>query len=238
MELTIESAFSTGGLVGNASYILLIASMAMRDIRWLRLLAIASGLTGIAYDAFWLYDPVGLFWETSFTLTNLVQWGLLVREERQLRLDARELGLWQRFFSDLSEVECKRLLMASQTFNGPAGQVLIQQDTRVEHVFMLLEGEAVIKVDGTTVSMCGPGDLLGEMSFLTGAPAGATTELASDARLMRIDQTNLASLVRSSPELASSINALISQNLVDKLTRQNAHNTTGTATRHCPQPAL
>ena len=51
MELTLESAFSAGGLLGNLSYLLLIASMAMRDIFWLRVLAIFSGLTGIAYEA-------------------------------------------------------------------------------------------------------------------------------------------------------------------------------------------
>ena len=120
-----------------------------------------------------------------------------------------------------AEVLAEQLLLASQMFDGSAGEVLIEQGAPVAHVFMLLEGEADIKVDGTTVSQCGPGDLLGEMSFLTGAPAGASTELSRASRLIRIDQSSLASLIRSSTELNSSINALISQNLVDKLTRQN-----------------
>jgi len=74
MELTLESAFSTGGMVGNASYILLIASMLMRDMFWLRLLAIFSGIVGVCHDAIWLTDPVSTFWESLFTLINLVQW--------------------------------------------------------------------------------------------------------------------------------------------------------------------
>jgi hypothetical protein len=32
MELTLDSMLSTGGFVGNLSYVLLIISMAMRDI--------------------------------------------------------------------------------------------------------------------------------------------------------------------------------------------------------------
>ena len=224
MELTIESAFSTGGLVGNASYVLLILSMAMRDVKWLRILAIGSGLTGIAYDAFWLYDPVGLFWETCFTLTNVVQWALLVRDERRLRLGVNELGLWQQFFSNLTETECKQLLLASQIIEGNAGKVLIERGQPVAHVYMVLEGEVDIQVDGVQVSRCGPGDLLGEMSFLTGEPAGADSVLASDARLIRVHQSRLASLIRSSTELGNSLNALISQNLVNKLTKHNEVN--------------
>ena len=221
MELTLESALSPGGMVGNASYLLLIASMAMRDILWLRCLAIASGVTGIAYDAIWLSDPVGVFWESCFTLTNVIQWWLLVREQRKLRLTATERGLWHNYFSNLSQAECKRLLLASRTVSGKAGDVLIANGQIVDHLYMLVEGEVSIFVDGVNVSQCGPGDLLGEMSFLTGEPAAAETRFVSDAQLIRIEQDSLATLVQSSTELGRSLSSLISQNLVDKLSRQN-----------------
>lgn len=74
MERTVDSLFSPGGLVGNLSYIVLIVSMSMRDIFWLQLIAIFSGLTGIAHDMVWLNDPVGAFWESAFTLINVMQW--------------------------------------------------------------------------------------------------------------------------------------------------------------------
>ena len=54
MELTLESAFSVGGLVGHTSYLLLVVSMLMRRMFWLRVFVIASAIVAITYDAVWL----------------------------------------------------------------------------------------------------------------------------------------------------------------------------------------
>ena len=220
MELTLESALSPGGMVGNASYVLLILSMAMRRMFMLRVLAILSGIAGIAYDVIWLSDPVGTFWETCFTLTNIIQWLLLVREDRKLRLTQEEKVLWEKYFPDLQSTECKQLFLASKKVVGRAGDMLIKQGEPVSHIYIVLAGVVDIKLAGTKVSECGPGDLLGEMSFLTGDPATADSQLASDAQLLRVEQENLSTLIRSSDELGHSINKLISRNLVNKLSKQ------------------
>jgi hypothetical protein len=221
MELTLESAFSPGGMVGNASYVLLIWSMAMRKMFMLRVLAILSGLAGIAYDVIWLHDPVGTFWESCFTLTNLVQWLFLVREESKLKLNQEEELLWKEYFPELLPSECKRLFLASRRVVGRAGECLINRGEPVKHMYVLLSGKVDIKLDGTKVSECGPGDLLGEMSFLTGDPATADSEFATDASLLQVEQENLATLIKSSSELGYSINKLISRNLVSKLDTLN-----------------
>ncbi len=229
MELTLESAFSPGGMVGNASYVLLILSMAMRRMFMLRVLAILSGLAGIAYDVIWLRDPVGTFWESCFTFTNLVQWLLLIRDDRKLRLNQEEKYLWQKFFPNLRPTECKRLLLASKHIEGQAGERLISRGQPVDHIYMLLSGTVDIKLDGTKVSECGPGDLLGEMSFLTGDPATADSVLATNATLLQLEQNNLATLIQSSSELGHSLSSLISRNLVTKLNKQTQINLSGPA---------
>ena len=110
MELTVDSLFTPGGLVGNLSYILLIVSMSMRDIFWLRIIAIFSGLTGIAYDVVWLSDPVGAFWESAFTLVNVVQWMWLVRERQGGLLSAEEELLRKLLFPTLSKSNFRKFL--------------------------------------------------------------------------------------------------------------------------------
>ena len=78
-------------LVGNIEYILLVISMMMTQMIWLRSLAIASGVAGFVYSLWWLHDPVGVFWETVFTLVNIVQLtpkGLA--EQSQVVLDLEE----------------------------------------------------------------------------------------------------------------------------------------------------
>jgi hypothetical protein len=49
MELTLESALSPQGLFGHTSYILLVISMMMRRMVWLRILVILSAIVGITY---------------------------------------------------------------------------------------------------------------------------------------------------------------------------------------------
>ena len=90
MELTLESAFSVGGLVGHASYLLLVVSMLMRTMFWLRILVIASACVAITYDAVWLKDPVGVFWETTLVLVNIVQIVILWRADRIARFTEEE----------------------------------------------------------------------------------------------------------------------------------------------------
>jgi hypothetical protein len=50
MELTLASAFSQEGLLGHAAYVLLVISMLMRTLLWLRILVIASAVLGISYS--------------------------------------------------------------------------------------------------------------------------------------------------------------------------------------------
>ena len=70
MELTLESAFSTGGMVGHLAYLLLVLSMVMRQMYLLRILVILSASIAIAYALFWLKDPIGVFWESLLMGTS------------------------------------------------------------------------------------------------------------------------------------------------------------------------
>ena len=221
MELTFESAFSTGGMVGNASYILLILSMAMRDMFWLRILAIFSGLTGIAYDAFWLSNPVGIFWESLFTLTNLVQWLWLVYEKRKQRLTGAESLLKSRLFAGLSDSEFRQLLDHAEYEQFPLGKVIIHQGQIVSALYLINSGQVEIAVNGNPVSCCLDGDYLGEIAYLTGTQATATATASSDVELIRFDRTALAGLIKNSEALGARINTMISENLAKKLVVQS-----------------
>ena len=105
MELTLDSAFSTGGIVGHLAYVLLIASMLMRQMVWLRLLVIASALVGILYSIVWLSDPVSSFWETLLVTVNVVQLGITWRQNSRARFSARELSFTSRRLRGLAPGE-------------------------------------------------------------------------------------------------------------------------------------
>lgn len=83
MELTLESAFSSEGALGHFAYLLLVSSMLMRRMFWLRLLVIASALVAIAYSALILTDPVSTFWETLLVIVNIGQLSLSWWQDRR-----------------------------------------------------------------------------------------------------------------------------------------------------------
>jgi hypothetical protein len=224
MELTIESMFSPAGLLGNASYILLILSMAMRNMFWLRILAVFSGATGIIYDAFILHDPVGTFWESCFTLVNLVQWLWLSYDRRALKLTPDEQDLKSRYFKNVTDIELKQLLKCSKSIKVDSGACLTRQGEIVEHLFMLTSGNVEISYEGNTISTCGAGDLIGEIGFLTKSAASATSTATTKCEALQFNHEMISVLLKNSPELTITWNNIINQGLTQKLLRQNEAN--------------
>jgi hypothetical protein len=221
MELSIASAFTLGGLVGNASYVLLIASMAMRDIFWLRLLALGSGVTGIAYDAIWLLNPVGIFWESCFTLVNLTQWIALSIERRRATLTPYQVALRDSVFPTLSNVDVLKLLALAQKRTPEHLPSLIEKGSEVTHLYLVEHGQATVVLDEVEVSRCQPGDFIGEIGFLNRVPACATVSAGPELECLVFDCDELRRTMSSNPEFERGITFALNANLASKLIRNN-----------------
>ena len=93
MELTLESALSPGAMVGHFAYLLLVISMLMRSITWLRIFVILSAIVALAYGAIWLNDPVTVFWEATLIVVNIVQIFLIWHANRSAQFNEDEKRL-------------------------------------------------------------------------------------------------------------------------------------------------
>ena len=60
-DFLIEQFATPGKLVGHLSYMLLVGSMLMRSMKWLRMIAISAGVVSAVYRFFWLKDFVTVF---------------------------------------------------------------------------------------------------------------------------------------------------------------------------------
>lgn len=58
-------------LFGHFTYLLLIVSMLMRRIVWLRAIAVAAGISKVIYRIFFIFDPVSVLWESMFVLVTV-----------------------------------------------------------------------------------------------------------------------------------------------------------------------
>ncbi len=221
MELTLESALSPGGLVGNLSYMLLIASMAMRDIFWLRILAIFSGLTGITYDVVWLQDPVGTFWESMFTLVNLIQWAWLWYEKKQVFLTEEQHSIRDRVFPVLGNLEFLKIISIARPHSFADGTHLLEIGDTVSRLYLVETGQAEVSLEGTRVSLCHPGDFIGEIGFFNNVPATATVSALDGLKCLVFDCEELRAVMQSNPNLERGITFAMNANLASKLIRNN-----------------
>ena len=221
MELSIESAFSAGGLVGHLSYLLLVVSMTMRVMWLLRVLVIASSLTSIVYVGFWLQDPVGVFWETLLVLVNLIQLTITFVENRRSKFTAEEADFVDGSFPGLSLKLKRRLLDAGQWVNAEAAQQLTQEGEAVSRLYYLVQGEVEITSNGKTIGVCKAGSFIGEMTVLTAAPATGTATVTSPARYWAVAAEDLRKLAQRHEEIEQSLQACFQRNLLQKLISSN-----------------
>lgn len=225
MELTLESAFSPGGMVGHLSYLLLVVSMLMRSLTKLRILVIASALVAITYDTVWLKDPVGVFWETLLVCVNIIQ---ILREwlsERRVTLSVEETDFMRTKLRGISKTNAKRLINLGTWGDGQEGTVLTTEGEEVIHVFYLVSGETSVLCDGQQVATCGPGNFIGEMSVIGRAPASATVVVVKPVRYWKIEAEKLHVLHETDPEIAGALDVGIAMDLRGKImlgnTRRN-----------------
>jgi len=221
MDLSFESLITNGMLVGNLSYILLILSMAMRDILWLRLLAIASGTLGASYDYFWVNDNVGAFWELSFTLVNLVQAAWLIYERTRRDLSPEESRLRDAVFPMLSVKDFRRVLRHAERVTFLLGDIILKKGESVEHLVLVLEGEAAIEVESVQVARCGPGDFIGEIGFLNRSAASASVTALTTMPCLVFDVEEMRQVMERNSEFDKGFSVALNANLAAKLLRRN-----------------
>ena len=222
LEFTLESAFSTGGLVGHLTYVLLVASMLMRTLIALRVLVIASALVAIVYAVVWLNDPVSSFWETLLVIVNVVQITLEWLKNRRARFSAEERKFVSERLSNLSFGDARHVLNMGVWVDGPPGTVLTRQGEKVPHLVYLVSGEVSIEVDGVRVGACMSGNYIGEMSVLEGGSASATATVSVPSRYWLISADQLRALHLKAPNIAAAFEVGIARDLRTKILNVNA----------------
>lgn len=221
MELTLDSAFSGGAFVGHAGYVLLILSMLMTRMTWLRILAIGAGLLQALYYAIWLHDPVGTFWETLFTLTNVGQLAILAYRNRMARFTADERAFYETAVPSLEPRDARKLLHAGKWLEAPPGTILAVEGQPVEQLAFIVAGAVDIRVANRNVAEVGPNGFIGEISVSTGGPATATAVARTPVRYLAFDAPFLRKLLDGSDEIGRAVELAFRHGLRDKLMRAN-----------------
>lgn len=127
------------------------------------------------------------------------------------------LGIFESF-----TVDEKRQMVANDAHFKvyQAGELLIQQGSRDQSLFIILTGTVNImqRAGGTTLAVLGPGDILGEMAFLTNVPRTADV-IANDAVIaLKLDRILFD---RLPTQIREKFKDRIIEKLVNRLDRAN-----------------
>ena len=143
----------------HAANILLLGAYSVRDILWLRVLAVASSLAAIPY---FLLQPTPLWaafgWSVLFVGINIFQaWRLLV-ERRPVKLTAEEDEVRRMVFSDLPPRKVLQVLSIGSWVTAAPGERLIERGKPVEYISLLVHGKAQVAKDDQVLGQLGAGN--------------------------------------------------------------------------------
>lgn len=207
---------STDSIVRNITYALLVLSVMMRDISWLRTFAIASGTTRIIFE-----DPLTAFWEMLLVSVNIGQLALIWWDNRKRNFSPATQQFLSTFEPRLDNASAAALVRAGLWHEAPSGSMLTTQGEAVDALLYVSSGDVRIQVNGAEVGACSTGDFLGEMTWQSGNPATATTVAASSVKYFRFERKKLQKLLKRRAELKFALQTSFNKNLVDKLMRSN-----------------
>lgn len=178
-----EATASLAWAMGHFQYILLIVAMLPARLVRVRIGVVASAITGILASGLFSFQPAALFWNSLLLLVNLVLLLQFMRGNAAVRFTPDEEPMLKSLLQGLPRARARHFLDQGLWLTGKPGEALIREGEAVTHLFYIADGEARVTSGGKQVARLGGGDLIGEVTVLSGDTASATVTLDSAARM-------------------------------------------------------
>ena len=121
-------------------------------------------------------------------------------------------------FGELSDTDVDWLVKAGERVTLPAGQVLIPVGTRVDHLYIVLDGQLVIKAaNGAFIAKLESGEIVGEMSLVDPAPTAVSVEVVVETLVFRVPDVKLRQKLAADSAFAARFYRSIAIFLADRL---------------------
>lgn len=106
-----------------------------------------------------------------------------------------------RLFAGLTERERASLKSAASLRHCKEGERFIEQGTPLDKMFIVLGGQAEVRVNGKLVATLPEQSLVGEIEFLDKLPASADVISLKETSLIELNNAALTSLMKKQPRL-------------------------------------
>ncbi|RZI45844.1 cyclic nucleotide-binding domain-containing protein [Candidatus Finniella inopinata] len=217
-----ESGFVS--ILGHLEYILLIVAFMLRNMVYLRLLTLLSSSLAIVYYSFFLEKPllINVGWETIFSLVNVYQLLVIAYELYFISFSAEEEKIYKESFSKFSPLQFKKLLKYGKYLPFEAGDYLIKENEPVEKLSFICSGKMEIIHDNKVIAYCKSGNIIGELSFLSGSLATADVKAVEKGVCLFWDQAHLKKLLEKDEEIFAKFQLTFNDELAKKIVAHNS----------------
>lgn len=204
-------------------YALSALSWGVRDIIWLRTLAVAASACFLAANLLATeINPQTLVWQCLFVGVNLTRISLEVRERRRAALDEADEELLATVFPGFNRVEFAKLRRLAIQRDLAEGGELTRQGEPVTHLLLLTSGRCEVLRRGGAVAELRDGAWIGEMGFISERPASATVVCRTPCRVLAWDVHALRGLLARNPAIAVSLQGLFGRELANRLAQADS----------------
>jgi len=191
-------------LILELGFLLLIVAVLLPKPNQMRVLIAAAAAAAIGH-AYLVRDRVSLVWAILLLAACLAMIGRRYWENRSVRFTPEEQAMLDRLFPELPRSRARHLIDQGLWLSGKAGDVLTREGEVVDHLYYLAEGEARVISMGSLVGLCRPGDLIGELTVLSGETASATVTLNGAARFWCAPADDLRPYVEAHDDIRRAI---------------------------------
>jgi len=213
--------FSSDAIVLQLGYALLIAAMVSTRIGRIRLLVALAALVAMVHGLVWSGDLVTVGWMAVLATLCLILLGHSAYSDRNAPFTEEEREMVERLLPGLPKRSARHVLDQGMWLNGSAGDELTREGEPVHHLYYLASGEARVISLGRQVGVCRSGDLIGELTVLSGETASATVILNGPARFWCAEAEVLRPYVEAHDDIKRAIEHSFAAALKSKLRASN-----------------
>ncbi len=223
MEFADISILSSIGLVGVCIYICIYAMLQLGILiggsyphSILSLIGASCVLTSLVEN----FNLSSAIIQTTWITISILGIARLYLLNKFTRFSALELAFIKTKLPRFSNSQAKRLFQMGKWTNGRTGDILTHQDQAISGLCYLASGTADVFIDDEKKATCVAGDYIGEITYLSGAPATGTVILSSSATYFCIQVAALRKLSKFNNPLHYEIEKSIADDLRHKLARE------------------
>ena len=135
---------------------------------------------------------------------------------------ARAMRVVLHILAELDDSDLHWTLDAGRPLRVPRGGELLRQGQSVEHLYLVVQGELVVRRDGWAVGRLGPGDVVGEMALLRQRGSSTAVVAEVDALVLAVPQHEIQRKLLQDNGFSARLHRALCLSLADRLERTDA----------------